>query len=78
MVNRINKACKYYPCHKKEELQDCTYCYCYLFPCEDPSRGKYLKNGWWDCHTCTYPHNKERVDKIMNFLKENYKDDDLS
>lgn len=86
---RINRACKYYPCHDTDKLQSCTFCYCWLYPCEDETKGKWLisKNRLgkglgrktytrkiWDCSNCTYPHNKERIDKIYDFLKNNFKE----
>jgi Zn-finger protein len=71
MEKRVNRACSAYPCHDK--LEDCTFCYCPLFPCADESRGKFLSNGQWDCSNCTWPHNKERIDRLFEFLKRNWK-----
>jgi Zn-finger protein len=73
MINTINKVCRYYPCHDKEKLESCTFCFCPLWPCNDASLGKPLKNGVWDCSKCTWPHDKKRVDKLFEFLKENWK-----
>lgn len=70
--NRINKACSAYPCH--ENLEDCTFCYCPLYPCYDTSKGTLIiHNNTWDCTNCTWPHEKERVDKLFQFLKESWK-----
>ena len=33
--------CPYYPCHHFEG-QDCTYCFCPLYPCEDPELGEWI------------------------------------
>ena len=72
MVSRINKACTAYPCHDKDKLEDCVFCYCPLYPCEVPALGKYLENGYWDCSGCTWPHKKEKVDRVFNFLNKNW------
>ena len=58
----LNKKCKYYPCH--EGLEDCTYCYCPIFPCEDETLGKWIKNGKkkiWDCSNCIIFHKRKFV-----------------
>jgi Zn-finger protein len=70
--SRVNHRCYYYPCHDEDKLKDCTFCYCPLYPCNIDERGKYLENGVWDCSTCTWPHEKERVDKIFEFLNKNW------
>ena len=30
MIQRVNQACSYFPCH--EDLEDCTFCYCPFIP----------------------------------------------
>jgi len=72
-IKRINTTCKFYPCHKT--IEDCSFCYCPFYPCENLKRGKYLENGYWDCSKCTWIHKKSTVDKICKFLKENWKDE---
>lgn len=54
MVKRLNKACKFFPCHKPEGgglasnsqshrgLEDCTFCYCPFYPCLNKDRGGYV------------------------------------
>lgn len=58
--------CKYYPCHF--EGQDCTHCYCPLYPCEDPELGKWIKSskGYpvWSCKDCTLLHKREAVEYL--------------
>jgi adenosylcobinamide hydrolase len=53
--------CEYYPCHF--EGQDCTHCYCPLYPCEDPELGEWIKSsrGYavWTCKDCILLHNKK-------------------
>jgi Zn-finger protein len=68
----INKACKYYPCHKN--LQSCVFCFCPFYSCGSKRRGKYIevkddttgtKKLIWDCSKCTWIHKKSTVDKIF-------------
>jgi len=58
--------CEYYPCHF--EGQDCTCCYCPLYPCEDPELGEWIKSsrGYpvWTCKDCTLLHHKKAVDYL--------------
>ncbi|MGE5349594.1 MAG: adenosylcobinamide amidohydrolase [Actinomycetota bacterium] len=58
--------CPYYPCHS--EGQDCTYCYCPLYPCEDPELGEWIKSsrGYpvWTCKDCTLLHHKKAVEHL--------------
>ena len=52
-----NTACEYHPCHYKG--QDCTYCYCPFYPCNDPSLGKLIDpegKRIWDCSDCLFIH----------------------
>ena len=61
--------CPYYPCHHFEG-QDCTYCYCPLYPCEDPELGEWIlsSKGYpvWTCKDCRLLHNK----KAAGYLKK--------
>ncbi len=56
-------SCKYYPCHV--EGQDCTWCYCPFYPCEDDRTGGRRKSSSrtgkevWTCIDCTWVHGKE-------------------
>ena len=63
----IDKKCKYYPCHKG--LEDCTYCYCPIYPCEFEEFGSWIKkedNKVWDCSNCLIFNKK----KIIELIKE--------
>jgi len=71
-ISRINKACTYYPCHDKNKLEDCTFCYCPKYPCGHLNLGKMLDNGIWDCSGCTWIHEKQRVDNIFEYLKREF------
>lgn len=73
MVDRRNKACKYFPCHKK--LEDCTFCYCPFYPCFNEKRGNYiyskkLKKNIWSCEKCNYIHKKKVVDRIYKLIRK--------
>lgn len=51
--------CDYYPCHHFAE-QDCTHCFCPLYPCRDPDLGRFVrtKRGKrvWTCIDCRLVH----------------------
>ena len=51
--------CQYYPCHHFPD-QDCTHCFCPLYPCKDEELGKYVrtKKGkrFWSCINCRLVH----------------------
>ena len=74
-MNTINKACKYYPCHKN--LESCVFCYCPFYPCQDLEHGEYVlnssnKEGIWSCSECEWIHQKKIVDEIFDIIKKNY------
>jgi glycerophosphoryl diester phosphodiesterase len=51
--------CEYYPCHHIPD-QDCTHCFCPLYPCRDADLGRYVrtKKGkrFWTCIDCQLVH----------------------
>ncbi len=51
--------CEYYPCHHFSD-QDCTHCFCPLYPCKDAELGKFVrtKKGkrFWTCIDCNLVH----------------------
>jgi glycerophosphoryl diester phosphodiesterase len=59
--------CEYYPCHHFEG-QDCTHCFCPLYPCRDTDLGRFVKTKRgkrvWSCIDCTLIH-KPRVAKYL-------------
>ena len=60
----IKYKCKYYPCH--EDLEDCTYCYCPIYPCKiEELGGKWIKKKTWDCSDCNIIH----YTAIVKFIK---------
>lgn len=72
MVNRLNRHCGYFPCHKK--LEDCTFCYCPFYPCADERLGAYIiskdKRKIWSCSDCNWIHNKNVVDNIFSMIRK--------
>lgn len=69
-----NKDCKYFPCHKGAEELNCLFCYCPLYamnPCPGSCTyleydGKKIK----ECTDCTFPHEPQNYDVIMELLGE--------
>jgi len=51
--------CQYYPCHHFPD-QDCTHCFCPLYPCKDEELGRFVrtKKGkrFWSCINCQLVH----------------------
>ncbi|MCL2862916.1 MAG: aminotransferase class I/II-fold pyridoxal phosphate-dependent enzyme [Methanimicrococcus sp.] len=63
--------CEYYPCHFNG--QDCTFCYCPFYPCENNKGGGKLiqssKGGQvWSCAGCYIPHIQSVVERMMEGL----------
>lgn len=69
-----NRSCKYYPCHKGAEHINCLFCFCPLYRFENcPGNPKYKEKDGRTikvCTDCTFPHEKENYDKIMELLKK--------
>ncbi len=67
-----NKECEYFPCHKgaNSDNFNCLFCYCPLYALGEECGGNttYLENGVKDCSNCTFPHNKDNYNKIMEKL----------
>lgn len=68
MKINTRRECPYYPCSFPE--QDCTFCYCPLYPCRvEGTGGKYIKTkigfNLWSCEDCKMIHTKEVV-KLLN------------
>ena len=73
MIQRVNQACSYFPCH--EDLEDCTFCYCPFYPCREEGLGKYvyssrLKKKVWSCKSCNWIHQIKTVDRIYNLIRK--------
>jgi glycerophosphoryl diester phosphodiesterase len=61
--------CQYYPCHHFPD-QDCTHCFCPLYPCKDEELGKFVKTKkgkrFWSCINCQLVHKPN----VAKHLKE--------
>jgi len=65
-----NLECEYHPCHHKG--QDCTYCYCPFYPCNDASLGKAIDpdgKNIWDCSDCLFIHQKNVCEYVSSEVK---------
>lgn len=76
MVKRANKACRFFPCHRG--IEDCTFCYCPFYPCQNQERGNYiyspkLKKDIWSCQECNWIHKKKVVDSIFDLIRKNFR-----
>jgi threonine-phosphate decarboxylase len=63
--------CEYYPCHF--EGQDCTFCFCPFYPCENTKTGGELihrSTGGtvWSCAGCNLIHQGHIADKVLKEL----------
>lgn len=73
--------CEYYPCHF--EGQDCTFCFCPFYPCEDERTGGELINRStggkvWSCSGCDLVHRPETANAVLEALMAcNGKPDDI-
>lgn len=62
-----NMGCEYHPCHFKG--QDCTFCYCPFFPCNDTDLGQMIqgKHGEvWSCVDCLLIHRPEVCEYVAD------------
>ncbi len=73
---RSRLDCEYYPCHF--EGQDCTFCFCPFYPCEDERTGGEFVNKStggtvWSCARCDLIHRGEIAEKVLNALMKGRK-----
>lgn len=75
------ETCEYYPCHF--DGQDCTFCYCPFYPCNDErGGGRYIQSSKggrvWSCVDCYIPHISSVVEKMMEgLMAEENKTEDI-
>jgi adenosylcobyric acid synthase len=66
-----NLDCDYHPCHFKG--QDCTFCYCPFYPCNDEQLGRNITSAKgkpiWECTFCLFIHRQEVGKYIMSEIK---------
>lgn len=67
-----NLSCPYHPSHFKG--QDCTFCYCPFYPCEDPDFGNFIESRHgkqiWNCTDCLFIHRTEVCKFVLAKMKE--------
>ena len=70
-----NTECKYYPCHEGVENLNCLFCYCPFYSRKNcPGNPEYKeKNGGKvkNCTNCTFPHQPQNYDVIIQTIKGN-------
>ena len=63
-----NRCCDYHPSHF--EGQDCTFCYCPFYPCEDEDLGNFITgkrgNTIWNCTDCLFIHRTPVVKFVLS------------
>lgn len=68
-----NRECQYFPCHKGLKDFNCLFCYCPMYLHENcPGNPVYIEKNdkkIKDCTNCTFPHQPENYDKIMQIMK---------
>ncbi len=74
MLKRLNKACKFFPCHRG--LEDCTFCYCPFYPCLDENLGGYVyspkrKENIWSCKDCNWIHKRKVTERTFALIRKN-------
>ncbi len=74
------KTCEYYPCHF--EGQNCTFCFCPFYPCEDErTGGKWIQSSRsgkiWSCVDCHLVHKTETAQKVLDCLMQEGDTDEL-
>ena len=74
------KTCEYYPCHF--EGQNCTFCFCPFYPCEDErTGGKWIQSSRggkvWSCVDCHLVHKTEIAQQILDCLMQEGDTDEL-
>lgn len=77
---RSRVDCEYYPCHF--EGQDCTFCFCPFYPCEETRTGgafiqKSTGGTVWSCAGCRLIHEGKIAEKVLKRLMKNKKIKDV-
>jgi len=68
-----NTECAHYPCHHPG--QNCTFCFCPLYPCLDPELGEYVtsrRTGGrvWSCQGCLWIHRDDVSGSLFKMMPE--------
>ena len=67
------EQCEYYPCHFIG--QDCTWCFCPFYPCEDEQVGgnwvdKEHGDSIWGCSKCFWIHRRDVAKAVLEAFNE--------
>ncbi len=63
----VPEGCPYYPCHNYPR-QQCSFCYCPLYPCMDETLGTMIETPHgeiWSCMDCCLVHIPEVADHLL-------------
>jgi len=68
-----NTECAHFPCHHPG--QNCTFCFCPLYPCLDPQLGEYVtskRTGGkvWSCQSCLWVHRDDVSESLFTMMPE--------
>jgi len=68
-----NTECEHFPCHHPD--QNCTFCFCPLYPCEDPLLGEFVtsrRTGGkvWSCLNCLWMHRDDVAASLFAIMPE--------
>lgn len=68
-----DETCPYHPCHYRG--QDCTYCFCPFYPCQDPELGEFVissRDGEkvWSCVECHLMHREEPCRYVAGLVRD--------
>ncbi len=77
---RSRVDCQYYPCHFKG--QDCTFCFCPFYPCENTKTGGELiqrpaGGSVWSCAGCIIIHRADVAENVLKALMSGKKIKDV-
>lgn len=64
-------SCEYHPCHFIN--QDCTFCYCPFYPCNDKDLGCEIigrHGSIWSCSDCLFIHRKDVAQFVCSEIKK--------
>lgn len=68
-----NTECAHYPCHHPG--QNCTFCFCPLYPCLDRELGEYVRSRRtggqvWSCQGCLWVHRDDVTGSLFRMMPE--------
>jgi len=71
-VRGTDQGCEHNPCHFHG--QDCTFCFCPLYPCEDPELGSFFRGKddkpVWSCQECYWTHRPDVATEMHRLLAD--------